>query len=685
MAEELVLHASLRDELTAPLARVRGEVAAVSREATRVAAATNASSQSFTRMETASKRLHVSMGSLDTRLRSMSSTIGGALVTGIKRGVTAFGLLTAVVVGFGIKAASNFQLARNSFETLLGSAEKGNALFKELQTLNFKTPFELKELDSSAQQLLRFGVAGGQVVPLLKSIGDIAATSDQPAEALQRLSLAMGQVISKGTLMGQDARQLQEAGFDPYTVLANRLGKTRSEVLQLGAAGKLSSADLVSSLISESDGLERFRGGAAKANQTLFGQFSNLKDQLAVDLAGAAQPLVAQLTANMPMITALVSGLVSKIGPPMFTLVGKLGNLLLKFFPILEPIITAVANGFGQLLDAAGPAVDALAPLGGKIGESLGRFFTALVPLMPKLIELLGKLLELLPKILDNLIHLMPLFEGVIDFMTAVLSNSAATSVIAGLLTALLGYRMLGGVIGTLMGFANALGLIARNGRLAAGVPGPGGVGAGGLARGAAGVGGALIVANGLPGAIEGQSFADDALFVGGAAGLGFSLGGPVGAAAGGALGLGFVGARRLSEFFGDVSSSRVRANMSGVNALAAGAGGGLVTSRLRSFGTRGPDSGHHSGTALDIIPNNPNTYAASVQRLGGFAAREGGHFHTELIGDALVPGGGTSVSYSVSFPGAVFHADVDVERAIARGIAKAEKERLRRGHQPQS
>lgn len=708
MAEPVVIEARMRDELSRPLRLVRGEMDQTARAAANTGRAGGVGAAGLTRMEVASQRLHKALGTVHSRLTQVSSYLGSALVTGVRRGALAFGGLAAVVTAFGVKASSQFQQSQLAFETLLGSAAKGQELFKQLQTLNLKTPFELGDLTSSTQVLLRYGAAQGQVVPIMKSLSDIAATSDNPAENLGRLSLAIGQVISQGRLLGQDARQLAEAGFNPYAVLASKLGKTQEEVRKLGEQGKLSASDLIGALIAESNGLERFRGGAEKMNQTLRGQLSNLKDQINIQLATAAQPLTALLTAQMPMIVALVGSLVSQIGPPIFGLVAGIGQTLLQLLPAVAPVVQSIAGGLLMLLRAGGPALAALQPLGGEIGKAITEFATALVPIMPDLVQLLGGMLMILPDFIRLLIQLLPLVSSFVGFANLLLGYEPVRKILAGLLTVLLGYRVLSSVVGALTAFATGLRAvagaqtevnIANAGGGAGGVAGAGGLagGRGGkLARAGAGVAGGIGLLADLQGATQGQSAGADLAFVGSGTAAGFGVAGPTGALVGGTLSAGFVGARRAWEFFGGGDVSGNLAASSRVHAIAAGRtpGRSPVTSTVRNFALSGPGSGHARGTAWDATPDYPHRYAGNIRALGGYAAVHdagfGRHVHAQ-IGDASpVPNAAVGAWQGEPMPPIIIDigqvvGQVDFERGVQRGVAagldQARRRRLERGH----
>lgn len=703
MAEPVVIEARLRDELTRPLRAARAELERAEIAARRLGVTSGGSaSAGLTRMEAAAKRLQRAASTANVHLRAMSAWVGRELVQAARRGAIGLALVVTAIAGFGLKAASNFQQARIAFDTLLGSADKGKALFDQLQKINLTTPFQLGEIAPATQLLLRYGVAGERVVPVLKSLLDAAALSGEPAANLSKLSLAVGQVVQKGKLEGQEARQLAEAGIDAYGLMAAKLGTTRAEAIKLGEAGKLSSEVFLEGIQNLDGPLAKLRGGAEKMSQTLMGQLSNLKDAINVRLADAASPLVTQLTAQIPAITAAVGSAVDAVGPPVFRLVGLLAEGLARVLPIIAPLLAIVVDQLGRLMTAAAPGLKALEPLGGEIGRALVELVDALVPVMPDLVALFIALVQVLPVFIRLLADLVPLVSPMARLATALLSFDPVRNVMAGLLAVLIGYRALSGIASSVWAFATAIRGVAAaqtEANVATAAGGGGLSGRTALGIGAIGAGGAGVVI-GAPGATSGQSAGADLAFVGSGALLGAGIGSVVpvvgtgvGAAAGGVLAGGFVGARRLFEAFsGDVDSNLARSSR--VHAAAAGAtpGRSRITSTLRGFGVTGPGSGHVRGTAWDAAPDFPQAYAANIRRLGGFAAihdqGSGRHVHAQIGDTTPVPG--TTSSGGDGLPPIIVHVgnvwgQVDLEAAVARGTASGidrhRRRQIERGH----
>ncbi|MDL2310134.1 tape measure protein, partial [Parabacteroides sp. OttesenSCG-928-B22] len=179
-----------------------------------------------------------------------------------------------------------------SFETLLGSKEKADALFGEIRSFAANTPMELAPLAKGAQTLLSFNVEAEKVMPILRQIGDISMGN---SDKFNSLTLAFSQMYSTGKLMGQDLLQMINAGFNPLTVIAEKTGKSISVLKDEMSAGAISVdmvADAFASAASEGG---QFYGMLEKQSKGINGSISNLKgaiDDMLNDLGTKSQDVI---------------------------------------------------------------------------------------------------------------------------------------------------------------------------------------------------------------------------------------------------------------------------------------------------------------------------------------------------------------------------------------------------------
>lgn len=657
--DELVLRASVQDEMSGPLDRIAAAERRVGQEADRAGRqAGSAGAQGLSRFEAAGRRLHAQLGRVDQGLRTLSRRAGQELVTGLRRGATALGVMGGAAALFGVKSASNFQASNIAFETLLGSAERGKALFGELQKLNLRTPFELRDLTTGAQMLLRYNVPAEKLLGLLKGMTDAAALTTEPTENLNAMARAIGQIVSTGRLTGQDALQLVQAGINAYDIYAKKLGITQAQARKLGEEGKLSADILIDAVTNLDSGLEKFRGGAEKMSRTLLGQWSNLKDALNVGLAGAASPLVDELSRQIgtpdnpgPLVGGL-SSLINTVGPPFFRLLGSIVAGVGRLLPVVEPLLTTLAAGLERILTAGNTAGNRslLDRLATDLGDALVELIDALVEAMPDLVPAFIAFVEVLPDAIRLLAGLVTVARPLVRLATGLMGFAPVRGVMAGLLVALLGYRQLRGVVGGMIGFARALGMIraAEASQGATGAVGAAGGAAGGAGRflgPAAGIlgGGAAVYSAGQD---KKHTVGTDLKLIGGTAAIGAGLGliggplAPISVPVGAAIGAGAGALVALgTRLWGDRTPPRrlnsTLAHDAGVEAGTPGSR--ALTSSYRTFGVTGAGSGHVAGTAVDRSGPFMARYVANVRGAGGWATLEGNHAHADY-GDATPP-----------------------------------------------
>lgn len=198
------------------------------------------------------------------------SKMGGKLTT----------FVSVPLLGIGaaaLKSASAMEDQLTSFEVMLGSAEKAKALLADLRDLAAHTPFELTDLTDATKTLLQFGIAGEDVIPITKMLGDVAQGN---SAKFNSLALVFGQVQSTGRLMGQDLLQMINVGFNPLKVISDATGESMASLKEKMSEGAISAEDVANAFkIATSEG-GLFYQGMEKASQTLSGRFSTLKDNV---------------------------------------------------------------------------------------------------------------------------------------------------------------------------------------------------------------------------------------------------------------------------------------------------------------------------------------------------------------------------------------------------------------------
>jgi tape measure domain-containing protein len=279
--------------------------------------------------------------------------------------IFAIGMAGAVTAlgGLGysaLKAAGDMEQTRVSFTTMLGSAEKATKLINDLQDFAKKTPFELTGLQTATKQLLAYGFAQEEIIPNLRSLGNIA--SGVGMDKLPNLIMAFGQVKAATKLTGMELRQFTEAGVPLLDALATQFKKPVSAIQEMVSAGKIGFPEVEKALNSLSGEGGRFFNLMDNQSKTLGGMVSNLKDAWNIFLTNEGAKLIEW----------------AKV------LVGILIDLIQNKLPVFINAIDAMTTQFDELEPAifivAGAITVTLLPA---IYAATAAFIAMMVPMLP--------------------------------------------------------------------------------------------------------------------------------------------------------------------------------------------------------------------------------------------------------------------------------------------------------------
>ena len=177
-----------------------------------------------------------------------------------------------------LKVRGQFQQLEVSFTTMLGSAERADALLKQLTKTAATTPFGLEEVGQGAKQLLAYGVEAEKINGTLIQLGDIAAGLSIP---LNDLVYLYGTTLAQGRLYTQDLNQFTNRGIPMLSELAKQFGVAESEVKGLVEAGKVGFPEVQKVIESLTGEGGKFGGLMEAQSKTITGQISNLEDAIA--------------------------------------------------------------------------------------------------------------------------------------------------------------------------------------------------------------------------------------------------------------------------------------------------------------------------------------------------------------------------------------------------------------------
>ena len=194
----------------------------------------------------------------------------------IAAGVAAGIALTAAATVKAVSVYGQFEQAQIAFETMLGSAERGQAFLEDMWQFAKATPFSYEGVQESAKQLLAYGFTAEKIPDILWSIGDAAAGLGGGAQTIDRISRALGQMQAKQKVSAEEMRQLTEAGIPAWQILADAIGTTIPNAMKLAEQGAIPASRAIDGLISGIG--KRYEGLMDQQSRSLVGLMSTTKD-----------------------------------------------------------------------------------------------------------------------------------------------------------------------------------------------------------------------------------------------------------------------------------------------------------------------------------------------------------------------------------------------------------------------
>lgn len=265
----------------------------------------------------AEKKIEVIIEAVDNASKPLEQV--GKTIAQQQQSLQSYGkAMAAVGVGFGvlgklsldlgkdlIASSNEMEQQRVSFETLTGSVQQGRKTLQELLDFASKTPFEIPQIMEQSKRLLAMGTSASDLIPVFKSLGDIA--SGVGMEKLPQLVLAFGQIQARGRLMGTELRQLTEAGFN----LADAMGISNEKLTELVEDKAVSFEDVKNAMVSVTQEGGRFYNMMQNQAGTTAGKLSNLSDsvfRLKSAIGDQLRPAVTGIVdALIPFISTLAT------------------------------------------------------------------------------------------------------------------------------------------------------------------------------------------------------------------------------------------------------------------------------------------------------------------------------------------------------------------------------------------
>lgn len=318
--------------------------------------------------------LKLDAGGFVNPMRAAMGALRGMLSAGSQIGNISSGLLSAKgvlesiagILSRPITLAADMEALNAEFEVMLGSAAKAKSLLKDLQAFANTTPYGTAGLAQAAKTLLAFGASGSEVVPILRTLGDVAGGSQ---EKLDSLVLAFSQISSAGKLQGGDLLQLINAGFNPLQEISRRTGRSMADLRKDMENGAISSRMVADAFRSATSAGGRFAGNTEKQGKVFKGLWSTMQDgadelarTLGAPLANSLKPVLVEGTRLLASMVPQAKALGDVLGRGITTAFAILkgGNALSTLGLGLKVAFQEAVNGVVATLHAG---VKSLGPL----------------------------------------------------------------------------------------------------------------------------------------------------------------------------------------------------------------------------------------------------------------------------------------------------------------------------------
>jgi len=298
---------------------------------------------------------HWAMATFDQALWQARSMVISMGMAAIVAGVVGVGVALEKTAAAGIRFNAQLESSRLAFETMLGSTEAAKEMLDGLYELAAKSPFEFPQLIEAAQRMKAFGMAADEIIPTMTAVGNAVSALGGDAQKIDRITLALGQMQSKGRVMAQEMLQLSEAGVAAWDILATKAGRTRREMSDLVEKGLVPAHWALQALTEGMD--ERFGGMMAKQADTMRGVTTTIRDYFNQFMGLGTESLFENLKGGLMGLRDTLADL--NEDAKQFGFMGALE----RNFPLLHGWMEAIGLQIklvGEVAQAAAPLVTTL-------------------------------------------------------------------------------------------------------------------------------------------------------------------------------------------------------------------------------------------------------------------------------------------------------------------------------------
>lgn len=189
------------------------------------------------------------------------------------------------IASAGIRTALDFDRQVVAFASITGSIDESNAMMQKFLDLSARAPLSITAMQGMARTMLSFGSSARDATQGVEMIAKITGGDEMRS---QNMALAFAQIRGQGKLMGQELRQMIDAGFNPLEQISKATGKSMGELREIMEKGGISFGMVRQAMT------EVTSGG---------GRFANLLNDISGTMSGKMQAATADLNKTFIELT----------------------------------------------------------------------------------------------------------------------------------------------------------------------------------------------------------------------------------------------------------------------------------------------------------------------------------------------------------------------------------------------
>jgi hypothetical protein len=261
-----------------------------------------------------------------TRLQNMSRNLS-EIAGGFFSGFMAKGIVSNL-----LSITNQFEQLDVAFTTMLDSQEKSNKLMQDMQNFAKVTPFTITDVTIGAKQLLAYGIELENIIPEMKTLGDVASGISMP---LGDLVYLYGTLRSQGRALGLDIRQFANRGIPIREELAKILKIDITQLDKFITEGKVGFKEVQKAFQNMTSEGGKFYNLMFKQSKTIGGIWSNFKDAVTFMLKDIGNQLLPFFKMVLNNMLKIFNYLNEKISPRMKAILLSITVLTAAIIPLL--------------------------------------------------------------------------------------------------------------------------------------------------------------------------------------------------------------------------------------------------------------------------------------------------------------------------------------------------------------